>query len=74
MQAAPYAARMSPTLRQQISASIHGSECRIEKLKAQAEPNQNAIASEERELQILRRKFEAVPEETPGRAPAMMYA
>ena len=54
---------MSPSLRQQINFNIREIELKLDRLSFQQQPDPNVIATEQRELQILKQKLSALPQE-----------
>lgn len=68
----PSLGRMSPTFREQISSTIQETEHKLDQLRAQPQPNEQTIEGNEKELQILKRKLQALPEERSQRQ--AMYA
>ncbi|WP_161570951.1 hypothetical protein [Granulicella sibirica] len=47
---------MTPTLRQQIDFAVDSAEQKLQTRKDQPQPNSHLIESEERELNVLRKK------------------
>ena len=56
---------MSPSLRQQIDVNIREVELRLDRLSFQQQPDPHTIAAEQRELEILKQKLSALPQEDP---------
>ncbi len=56
---------MSPSLRQQIDVNIREIELKLDRLSFQQQPDPHVIAAEQRELQILKQKQSALPQEDP---------
>ena len=54
---------MSPSLRQQIYFSIREIELKLDRLSFQQQPDPDVIATEQRELSILKQKLSAMPQE-----------
>lgn len=61
---------MSPSLRQQIDVNIREVELKLDRLHFQQRPDPRQIEAETRELEILRQKLDALPQDVP----APMYA
>ncbi len=57
---------MSPSLRQQIDVNIREIELKLDRLSFQQQPDPHMIAAEQRELQILKQKQRALPQEDPS--------
>ena len=57
---------MSPSLRQQIDVNIREVELKLDRLSFQQQPDPHMIAAEQRELQILKQKQRALPQEDPS--------
>ena len=58
--------RMSPSLRQQINVTIVEIERKLDRLAFQQQPNPRVIEAEQHELEILRRKLQALPQDEPS--------
>ena len=56
---------MSPSFRQQISSTLNEAEHRLNRLQTQPQTDPRLIEGEQREIEILRRKLGALPEDTP---------
>ncbi len=54
---------MSPSLRQQITFNIREIELRLDRLAFQQQPDPNHIEAEKKELDILRQKLRALPQD-----------
>ena len=56
---------MSPSFRQQIRSTLHEAEHRLNRLQTQPQTDPHMIEGELREIDILKRKLSALPEDTP---------
>ena len=57
---------MSPSLRQQIDVNIREIELRLDRMSFQQRPDPHQIEAEKRELEILRQKLHALPQDVPA--------
>lgn len=64
---------MSPSFRQQISSNITDTEQRLNQLQAQKQPDTRTIEGEQKELDILKRKLGALPEDATESSPALTH-
>ncbi len=64
---------MSPSFRQQISSNITQTEDRLNQLLAQNQPDSRTIEGEQRELEILKRKLSALPEDAADATPVLTH-
>ncbi len=57
---------MSPSLRQQIDVNIREIELRLDRLAFQQQPDPHRIEAEKKELEILKQKLHALPQDVPA--------
>ena len=57
---------MSPSLRQQIDINIREIELRLDRLSFQQQPDPHSIEAEKKELDILKQKLQALPQDQPS--------